>query len=359
MLHEFLTENRADLAKRCQAKVMARTPPTGAAGVSEHGVPLLIDQLIATLRAGREPDSLAPEIGTGATRHGGALLRGGFTVDQVVHGYGDLCQALTELARERDEPITVDEFHTFNRCLDNAIADAVTEFTRVRDRDAAEANAQTTDERLGVLARELRHQLDSAVLAFHAIKSGSVAIAGATGTLLERSLRRLRDLIDCSLADVRLTAGLALRRERIAIDELVAEGRIAIVIGAAARGLSFSSAVEPGLVIEADREMISSALANLLQNAMKFSRPGGTIVLTARAVADRIAISVEDSCGGLAPGTLARMFRPFARDAGDHTGLGLATSRRAIEANGGKLDVHDLPGLGCIVTIDLLRAATP
>ncbi|MEO7733807.1 MAG: HAMP domain-containing sensor histidine kinase [Kofleriaceae bacterium] len=353
-----MAANRADLATRCQAKVTARLPPTGVSSVpvSAHGVPLLIDQLITTLRAGREPVTLAPDIGTSATRHGGELMRGGFTVDQVVHSYGDLCQALTELARERDEPITVDEFHTFNLCLDNAIAEAVTEFTRVRDRDTAEANAHTTNERLGVLAHELRNQLNSAVLAFQAIKSGSVAIGGATGTLLDRSLHRLRDLIDCSLADVRLTTGLAPRRERISVDDLVAEVHVAIVISAVARGLRFSSAIEPGLVLEGDRQMISSALANLLQNAVKLSRRGGTIVLTARAVADRIAISVEDSCGGMASGTMERIFRPFAQPADDRAGLGLSISRRAIEGNGGKLEVHNLPGLGCIFTMDLRGA---
>ncbi len=356
MLHEFLIENRAELAGRCRAKVASRVAPSGPTTAADRGVPLLIDQLITALRAGTEPVTLAADIGNGAADHGGELLRGGFTVDQVVHSYGDLCQAVTELARERDAPITVDEFHTFNRCLDNAMADAVTEFTRVRDQDAAEASAYTTNERLGVLSHELRSQLNSAVLAFQAIKSGSVAIGGATGTLLERSLQRLRDLIDCSLADVRLTTGLALRRERISVDELVAEVRIPIVISAVARGLRFSSAVEPGLVLDGDRQMISSALANLLQNAVKFSRRGGTIVLTARIVADRIAIGVEDSCGGLASATMERMFRPFAQPNDERSGLGLSISRRAIEGNGGKLEVQNLPGLGCIFTIDLRRA---
>jgi signal transduction histidine kinase len=364
MLHEFLTQNRVELAKRCRAKVAGRAAPGGPApepvSTREHGVPLLIEQLIETLRAGTEPATLAPDIGASAAHHGGELLRDGFTVDQVVHSYGDLCQALTELAREHNEPITVDEFHTFNRCLDNAIADAVTEFTRVRDRDAAEATAQTTNERLGFLAHELRNQLNSAVLAFQAIKSGSVAISGATGSLLERSLQGLRDLIDCSLADVRLTAGLPLRRERIAIDDLVGEVRVAVAIDAVARGLSFSCVVEPGLIIHADRQMISSALANLLQNAVSFSRPYSAIVLTARAVADRIAIGVEDRCGGLAAATMERMFRPFARHADERAGLGLglSISRRAVEANGGKLDVHNLPGIGCIFTIELPRLSS-
>ena len=68
-----------------------------------------------------------------ATLHGRELLDGGYTIDQVVHDYGDLCQAITDLAFERNWPIQVDEFRTLNRCLDNGIADAVTEFTAQRD----------------------------------------------------------------------------------------------------------------------------------------------------------------------------------------------------------------------------------
>ena len=57
------------------------------------------------------------EIGVPAARHGKELLALGFTVDEVVHDYGDLRQAITGLALERDAPFLVDEFRTLNRCL--------------------------------------------------------------------------------------------------------------------------------------------------------------------------------------------------------------------------------------------------
>ena len=72
-------------------------------------------------------------MGASATAHGKQLLELGYTVDQVVHDYGDICQAITDLAVERDAPFSVNEFRTLNRCLDNAIADAVTEFSARRD----------------------------------------------------------------------------------------------------------------------------------------------------------------------------------------------------------------------------------
>ena len=66
---------------------------------------------------------------TSAPAHHGRELRlQGFTVSQVVHDYGDVCQSITDLAMERDAPISVDDFRTLNRCLDDAIASAVTEY---------------------------------------------------------------------------------------------------------------------------------------------------------------------------------------------------------------------------------------
>ena len=147
MLHHFLSNNRSDLIARCRAKVASR-PTRGASEQQlENGVPLFLDQLITTLKieqTNRPLDSRAVSgpadgnqalsaIGESAASHGHELLRLGFTVDQVVHDYGDLCQAITDLAQERDAPFSIDEFRTLNRCLDNAIADAVTEFSYRRD----------------------------------------------------------------------------------------------------------------------------------------------------------------------------------------------------------------------------------
>lgn len=73
------------------------------------------------------------EISESAALHGKELLQQGFTVEDVVHDYGDLCQSITALAFEQDAFIHTDEFRTLNRCLDNAIANAVTEFGHQHD----------------------------------------------------------------------------------------------------------------------------------------------------------------------------------------------------------------------------------
>jgi hypothetical protein len=146
MLHEFLSANHPVLVARCREKAATRAGPQGAESnpaTIDHGVPLFLQQLAEILRAeqltdrrdgGRESKQTpAPtEIGRAAALHGGELLRLGFTVDQVVHGYGDVCQSVTELAVEQNALISNDEFRTLNRCLDNAIADAVTAFGHSR-----------------------------------------------------------------------------------------------------------------------------------------------------------------------------------------------------------------------------------
>src|SRR5512140_2013125 len=142
MLHQFITANREEIIARTRAKVAARAAPRATEEETKRGVPLFLDQLSETLRLSRAGSDA---IGQSAAEHGGALLRAGLTVSQVVHGYGDVCQAITELAHDTRSPITVDEFHTLNRCLDDAIAAAVTEYARQRDRSIADEET----ERLG------------------------------------------------------------------------------------------------------------------------------------------------------------------------------------------------------------------
>ena len=135
MLHEFLTLHREEIIARTRQKVGARMAPQPTTAVLEHGVPLFLEQLAATLRREQETPArpTSPEMARSAVLHGAELRRAGFTVGQVVHGYGDVCQAVTELAIELGIPISADEFKTLNRCLDEAIAQAVTEFARQRD----------------------------------------------------------------------------------------------------------------------------------------------------------------------------------------------------------------------------------
>lgn len=356
MLYEFLTLYRDELIKRTREKVVRRMAPRPTDDELKNGVPLFLTQITETLRlAERPPPEEVSSIGRSAALHGGELRRQGFTIGQVVHDYGDVCQAVTELAVETGEPISSDEFHTFNRCLDDAMAQAVTAFQSQRE-DIASIQE---NERLGFLAHELRNLLQTAMISFEVLKRGELGINGTTGQLHERSLRGLLDLVDRSLTEVRLAAGPP-RRIPVRLAEFIEELEIAALIEARSRNLTLTVAVvDYGLMIQVDRQLLASAVTNLLHNAFKFTRPKGHVALTTSATNERVRIEIEDECGGLPAGKADELFLPFEQRSGDRQGLGLglAISRRAIHANDGLLSVQDHPGRGCVFTVDLPRAA--
>jgi hypothetical protein len=213
MLHEFLSANRRELIARCKQSISARDEsPVNPAAV-DNGVPLFLSQLEGILRveqttgvrqtAGPDLKRAPSDIGRAAALHGNELQRLGFTVDQVVHAYGDVCQAITGLAVEQSAPISTDEFRTLNRCLDNAIADAVTAFG-VGSETSVKANANTTLERLESFGDEQRRLVDIALSSYAAIKTGNIGLSGATGALLVHALDELRSLPGRIQSDFRL-----------------------------------------------------------------------------------------------------------------------------------------------------------
>jgi signal transduction histidine kinase len=350
MLHEFLFANRAVIISRARTKVAARVAPRATNDELESGVPLFLDQLIETLRF---PNGDSDAIAEGAGKHGRDLLKRGFTVGQVVHDYGDLCQAVTELAGEMNAPIAVEDFHSFNGCLDNAIAEAVSEYGRTREQAITTAGT----ERLGSLAHELRNALGAAMLAFQSLQAGNVGIGGSTAALLGRSLRKLSALIDSSIARVRLeSARLAI--ERVSMHEFIEEVEVGAAMEANARNVALSvTTVLPGVDVAVDRQLLAGAVVNLLQNAFKFTRAGGRVALKTSSTKDSVLIEIADECGGLPPGKAEDLFRPFEKRGADHTGLGLglSISRRSVEAIGGQICLRDVPGIGCVFTIELPR----
>jgi hypothetical protein len=215
MLHEFLTTNRHELIIRCRDSVAKRFGSTETAATLDHGVPLFLQQLVETLRAeqggGAKPETEskptpAPTaIGRSAALHGTELLRLGFSIDQVVHEYGDVCQAVTALAVEQDVHLSTDEFRTLNRCLDNAIADAVASFGSARQ-TSIEHQAETLQQRLLAFTTDHRRLIDIALKSLTAIQTGNIGTSGATGTLLAHTLQELDSLADRTLPEIRLAS---------------------------------------------------------------------------------------------------------------------------------------------------------
>ncbi|MCU1383595.1 MAG: hypothetical protein JWL71_2292 [Acidobacteria bacterium] len=350
MLYEFVTTYREAIVTRARQKLTARPWPTASLTELDNGVPLFLAQLAEVLRDEEAGRAYAPaDIESGGLRHGRDLLALGFSISQVVHDYGDICQAVTEIAVEHHAPITTEEFHTLNRCLDTAIAEAVTEHARL----TAQARYADDAERSGHTAHETRDLLNTAILAFETLKRGTVAINGSTGAVLGRSLLSLRDLVSSTISEIRVAADRQ-RRERTAvaafIDHIAAAGHL----HAEVRGLSFTSErVDPALFINADAELLASAVTNLWNNAFKFTPAGGTVVLRARREHERLLIEVEDGCGGIPEGA-GDLFQPFGHRRGiDRSGLGLGLSiaRKVVRAHGGDIHVRNLPDRGCVFVI--------
>jgi hypothetical protein len=185
-LYEFIVTYRDELISRCRAKVAKRSSPPVTEAEIQHGVPVFLDQLVGELRHG---PSKSLDISKSAVLRGQDLLNRGFTIGQVVHDYGDVCQSITDLAVEMKAVISADDFRTLNRCLDDAIAGAVTEYTIGRDvsRD--------------VESQELQNLTNTAITAFEVLQSGNVGVGGSTGAVVRRSLVAIRAIIERRVPD--------------------------------------------------------------------------------------------------------------------------------------------------------------
>jgi signal transduction histidine kinase len=356
MLHQFIASNRHEIIRRCTAQVAARSVAAPSEPARAHGVPLFLDQLAEVLRARQVSN---PDIARSAIQHGHELLLDGFAASHVVHDYCDVCQAITELAVEMDTSISPDDFQMLNRCLDTAIAGAVSAYGREQNKSAIEEETTRANERAGFVDHEMRNLLNTAILAFEVLKKGNVGVGGSTGAVLQRSLLAARALTSRALAEIRLAQGVQ-HPEQFLVAPFIEELAQAAAIEGDARGIALRVVpAEDGLIVNADRQVLTAVVINLLQNAFKFTRPGTTVVLRAGASVERVLIEVEDECGGLANGDLDEVFRPFAQHGTDRTGLGLglAFSRWGVEQNNGQIYARNLPERGCVFTVDLPRIA--
>jgi hypothetical protein len=200
VLREFLQHRRSELLTRWTLKVARRPASVARPSDGEGGIPFFLDQLLGALQAEQ----------AATVFDGHDFLRRGFTAAQVVHDCGDLGAAIAELAFEYRAVIELNEFRTLDRCLDNAIAVAVAEFSFHRNPALADHIPLQLEERLEMLSIELRNRTRAATLALTAIRLGHVSPNGATGAALDKALTSLSSLIDDSLADLRGTAARAM-----------------------------------------------------------------------------------------------------------------------------------------------------
>jgi signal transduction histidine kinase len=251
--------------------------------------------------------------------------------------------------------ITSAEFRHLNGCLDVAIAGAVTEYQALRNTQVMHREVK----HLGFLAHELRNTLTSVKVAFDLIKRGTVGMGGNTAQLVDKGLKRLDELIERSLTEVRLAvepqvhveSGNVLRL----IDQIVATAEVE----ARKREQVLEIQVESDLVIEADQQLLYSTMSNLVQNALKYSPPGGRIQIRGKGVGLNAELEVQDQCGGLTASS-TELFKAFTQRNADQSGMGLGLSivERAVALNHGTIEVQDLPGEGCIFKVGFPKLAS-
>lgn len=349
-LAALLRERRQELIDRWTGLVTKETAtePLTHAELVDH-MPFFIDELIAALH----PEALPlPPPGENAVEHGAQRLALGFDVSEVVREYGALHRCVIELAQEASLPISPHEQLVLARSLNAGVANAVSQYVSQRD---AELRREMS-EHLGFIAHEVRNPLSSARMAFGLLQKRELAAGGNVVDLLARTLKRTGDVVDNALHHASLSLGVSPRPERLLLAPLLDEIVFDCSAEAQVKGIDVVVTVDPELAVEADPRLIHSAIANLLRNGLKFSRPSSMLhVRGRRTESGRVHVEVEDACGGLPPGRAEDLFAPLVRRGADKTGfgLGLAIAQQAAVAHGGSLSVRDVPGTGCVFTLDL------
>jgi signal transduction histidine kinase len=356
-LATLLKARRQDLINRWSAAVTreSTSEPISRAALLDH-IPRFIDELIGALH----PDALSlTSLGENAVEHGAQRLNLGFNVAEVVREYGTLHRCIIEIADEGGLSIERDAQMVIARWLNQGLANAVSQYVTERDME----QQREASEHLGIIAHEIRTPLSSARVACDLLKQGKQGeLAGSRPVeLLDRALRRARDVVDNVLTHAALSLSLTPRLEALSLRKTLEEVAFDCGAEAEAKGIEIVVTVVPeDLGMDADARLLRSAVSNLLQNALEFSQPSSTTHVRAKQAEGHVCIEIEDTCGGLPPGRADDVFKPVVQRRQGETettfGLGLPIAQQAARAHNGTLKVRDLPGKGCIFTLDLPAA---
>jgi signal transduction histidine kinase len=210
--------------------------------------------------------------------------------------------------------------------------------------EALRASDSRKDEFIAVLSHELRNPLSSIRASIYVLEHASpdsAAFARAR-EIIQRQTRHLARLVDDLLDATRISRGkIELRRSRIDVSEVVRRACTDHRAAFHERGVVLRVEADAPAWVDADETRIAQVIGNLLQNAAKFSREGGTAVVRTGAVAGKAEIRVRDEGVGISADLLPRVFEPFfqagqARAAGG-LGLGLALVKGLVELHGGSV----------------------
>lgn len=352
-LHEVLAAKRDQIVARWMEAVRKELLQDLVSNVElrDH-IPGFLDELTTILRR-QDSGGPLPAPTDSAAKHGVQRLRLGFDPFSLVKEYGILRRVILDASRSDDSIPSFEEFDALSEFLTSGIATAVAQYAEEREAELR----RHSQEHFAFIAHELRNPLMSAQLALNIMKRQGILPEVRQGQVLHKSLDRLADLIERSLNIALLGSEAGPNRNTVDVRKLIDEVLIEASLPADEKKIQMfveAASIEP---IELDPRLISSALANLVRNAIKFTHPGGTIHIHAECDEEALRIKVADACGGLPPGKIDALFTPFVQAGSDRSGfgLGLAIARGAIENHGGNLSVYDRPGHGCtfVITIPL------
>jgi len=341
-LHDFMATNRQEILNVSRAALRDGVAPRIDV---DTDLEIFFDEVYRALRrsAGcRDSESPLPGKSEAAARIGLAPQRAGVEPAKVPLIFGVIANAIGAVGDRHDLSIGAEEYRVFNQCIDAGVAASIENYwdaEKQRQKDAL-------TESYGYLAHELRSALGNAALAFKLLRTGEVSVMGRTANVLGNNLSRMESLIARTLGSVQLEAERAPQLRRVRVAPVLRQLQASSV---PERAIAVVLQLDESLFIMADELLFTSAVSNLLHNALKFTCTGGRVTLRSYTEADEVRVEVEDECGGLPDCDVASLFQPFvsSKQHPGGVGLGLAITKTAVEAMNGSITVFSQPGLGC------------
>jgi signal transduction histidine kinase len=349
MLHEIIEKSRDQILGHCERELVELRPDRPPMEIASLLLEF-IDEVRRALLAdsGGATTSPLPGRSESSARLGALRFQEGDQPMELVNYYGIGCDAICEVAASATTSVTPRELQVLNRCVDAAMAEAIRQYWM----RANEAVHQRKLEEFGEAVHEMRNALSSALMGFDLITMGKAPVAGKTSELVKRNLGQLKELLAHSLVAVRLrTSARSLQPEQTRLGPFLRELVEAIP---RERNVEVDVEVDQSIELSLDPKVMGSAVTNLVQNGIKFSREGGRVTVKGYERDGRIVIAVEDECGGLPAHQVDALFQPFVQAGSDRSGIGLGLSiaRQSVEAHGGTIAARNT-AQGCVFTLEL------
>lgn len=343
LLHEFMFEHKDEILQVCRKRLRDQVAATSAL---EHDVGIFFEEILHALRHHQGLDgagALLSGKSEAAARLGEQQQRAGLHPAKVPLIFGAISNAIAQTGERHGLSLNADEYLIFNQCIDAGVATSIENFWN----EEKAQRQQEMSERFGYLAHELRRALSNAALAFKLLRAGDLELRGRTASVLSTNLVRMEALVARTLGTAKLESGAPLELRPIRVAMVLRQLQASAIPD---RAISVTLEVDDSLHVNADETLLTSAVSNLLHNAIDFSRSGARVALSCQSEPAGVVIAVEDECGGLPDGSENELLRSSLGGPGENgigAGLGLSIARRATEAMGGVISVENRPGDGC------------